>query len=88
MTRQSAIETATRYLDDGGFEADLARLVAIPTESQVADGLPHCERYHSEEMEPLLNRLGFETETFQNPVDGCGPILLATRIEDEGLPTV
>ncbi len=31
MTRETAIRAATDYLDQGGFTADLARRVAIPT---------------------------------------------------------
>lgn len=81
MTRQSAIQTATAYLDEGRFEADLARLVAIPSESQVPEGLPHCERYLEAEMVPLLEGLGFTCRTFPNPVPGGGPVLLATREE-------
>jgi hypothetical protein len=30
--------------------------------------------------------MGFETRTFENPVESCGPILLATRAEDPSLP--
>ncbi len=32
--RDGAIAVATDYLDSGGFEADLARRVAIPSETQ------------------------------------------------------
>ena len=35
MTRDRAIAAAEAYFDEGGFAADLARRVAIPTESQV-----------------------------------------------------
>lgn len=88
MSRSTAIAAAQAYLDDGRFETDLAGLVAVPTESQVPEGLPHCARYLSEEMEPRLTAMGFACETFANPLKGCGPVLLATRIEDPALPTV
>ena len=39
--REGAIALATDYLDSGGFEADLARRVAIRSASQTAEGLPH-----------------------------------------------
>jgi hypothetical protein len=35
MTREAAIAAVEAYFDEGGFAADLARRVAIPTESQV-----------------------------------------------------
>lgn len=34
MSRGAAILEAERYIDSGGFVCDLARRVAIPTESQ------------------------------------------------------
>ena len=37
MTRAAAIAAAEAYFDEGGFVADLARRVAIPTESQVEE---------------------------------------------------
>ncbi|MEM9146228.1 MAG: M20 family metallopeptidase [Pseudomonadota bacterium] len=86
--RASVIAAAEAILDDGRFEADLARLVAIPSESQTAEGLPHCARYLSDEMVPRLDAMSFGCEIFGNPVAGCGPVLLATRIEDPALPTV
>jgi hypothetical protein len=34
MTREGALDRAARHFDDGGFLADLARRVAIRSESQ------------------------------------------------------
>jgi hypothetical protein len=87
-TRNDAIALATDYLDSGDFEADLARRVAIPSESQTPEGLPHCARYLDEEMVPAFKAMGFDCQTFDNPIAGCGPILLATRFEADGLPTI
>ncbi|MEO0995428.1 MAG: M20 peptidase family dipeptidase, partial [Pseudomonadota bacterium] len=56
--RAAAVAAAEDALDSGRFEEDLARLVAIPSESQVAEGLPHCARYLSEAMEPRLSAMG------------------------------
>jgi len=86
--RSGARAWARAYIDDGGFEAELARLVAIPSESQTPEGLPHCRRYLSEAMVPAFGELGFACEVLENPVEGCGPVLLATRHEGDGLPTV
>ena len=43
MTRARAIEHATRHYDDGGFETDLARRVAIPSTSQDPAFAEHLE---------------------------------------------
>ena len=87
-SRDGAIALATDYHDSGDFEADLARRVAIPSESQTPEGLPHCARYLDEEMAPAFAAMSFDCQIFPNPVETCGPILLATRNESEGLPTV
>lgn len=87
-SRTGAITRATSYLDSGQFEADLARRVAIPTESQTPHGLPFLTRYLDEEMIPAFEAMGFTCRKFDNPVAGAGPVLLATRIENQSLPTV
>ena len=88
-TRAGAIARARSYVEDGTFEADLARRVAFRTESQLLPGsLPELRRYLDEEMAPAFQRLGFATRIYDNPLPGQGPVLLATRIEDAGLPTV
>ncbi len=87
-SRTGAASRATAYLDRGDFERDLARRVAIPTESQTPAGLPHLARYLDEEMAPAFEAMGFACRKFENPVAGAGPVLLASRIEDASLPTV
>ena len=88
-TRQGAIKKAAAYIDGGQFETDLARRVAIRTESQALPASrSELDRYVSAEMIPSFARLGFQCRTFDNPVAGQGPVLLATRIEDAKLPTV
>ena len=81
MTRAAAIAAAERYFDDGGFAADLARRVAIPTESQVEERLPVLRQYLADEIAPSLAQLGFASEIVDNPVRG-GPILIAERREE------
>ncbi len=88
MSRDGAIERITSYFDDGGFFADLARRVAIPTESQEPRQKPELYRYLTEELQPRLEPLGFACRIFDNPVERGGPFLVATRQEAEGLPTV
>jgi acetylornithine deacetylase/succinyl-diaminopimelate desuccinylase-like protein len=88
-TRAGAIARMRAYVDGGAFEAELGRRVAFRTESQkLPDSLGELRRYLVEEMVPAFARLGFETRIFDNPLAGQGPVLLATRIEAPGLPTV
>lgn len=82
MTRETAIAAATDYLTSGRFEADLARRVAIATESQKPEGLPETRRYLELEMIPAFEAMGFTWTVFENPRPGVGPVLLASR--DEG----
>ncbi|MGE0239211.1 MAG: M20 family metallopeptidase [Parvibaculaceae bacterium] len=87
-TRDGAIARAERYFDDGGFLADLARRVAIPTASQEAGALPALVDYLVGEMSATLARLGYDCAVLPNPIEGCGPFLIARRIEDRTRPTV
>jgi acetylornithine deacetylase/succinyl-diaminopimelate desuccinylase-like protein len=88
MTRDGAIARAALHYDDGGFLADLARRVAIHTESQVPESFPELGRYLSEEIGPALAAMGYETAIHDNPVPKGGPFLVGRRIEDAALPTV
>jgi acetylornithine deacetylase/succinyl-diaminopimelate desuccinylase-like protein len=87
MTRAAAIAAAEAYFDEGRFAADLARRVAIPTESQVEERAPVLGAYLADEIAPSLERLGFACEIFDNPVRG-GPILIAERREPGAATTV
>ena len=89
MPRDQAIAAVEKYFDEGGFIADLARRVAIPTESQNPDRAPVLARYLQDEMLPSFERAGFSCRSFDNPLpDKAGPLLLAERFEDASLPTV
>lgn len=47
-TRDGAIERAENYFDNGGFQSDLQRRVAIPTTSQEEGSMPaHVELLHA-----------------------------------------
>src|SRR3984957_13038123 len=87
MTRAAAIAASQAYFDEGGFTADLARRVAIPTESQVEERAAVLAAYLGDEIAPTLKRLGFESRIFDNPVRG-GPILIAERREAGAATTV
>jgi acetylornithine deacetylase/succinyl-diaminopimelate desuccinylase-like protein len=88
MSRAEAILESERYFDDGGFFADLARRVAIPTESQNPARGAELLAYLEKEMRPGLERQGFRCTLLENPAKNGGPFLLAERIEDPALPTV
>src|SRR5918911_1644524 len=88
MSRESAISRATRHFDEGEFIEDLARRVAIRTESQVPGSRPQLDVYLKDEIAPAFERMGFSVEILPNPADEFGPILVAERIEDEKLPTM
>lgn len=88
-SRVGSIARAEAYVDEGHFVSDLARRIAIRTESQALPASrAELERYIAGEMIPSFEKLGFVCRVFANPVAGQGPVLLATRIEDPKLPTV
>lgn len=86
--RQDAIAAAQRWFDDGHLLDDLRRRVAHRTESQRDDALPDLRRYLTEEIGPSLGAIGFTCRLVENSVGGAGPFLIATRHEDDALPTV
>jgi len=87
MTRETAIAKAENYFDSGAFKTDLARLVAMPTESQNPERAGVLTAYIETEMRPLLEDLGFTCKTLHHP-HAKGPFLYAERIEDPALPTI
>ncbi len=88
MSREQAIARATSHFDDGSFIADLARRVAIRTESQIPESHPFLRTYLTDEIGPALTRMGYENRIIDNPVKGGGPFLVGRRIEDPKLATV
>jgi acetylornithine deacetylase/succinyl-diaminopimelate desuccinylase-like protein len=87
MSRSAAIARTERYFDAGAFKADLARRVAIPTESQNPERAAELKRYIDAEMKPAFETMGFACRVLVHDKAG-GPFLYAERIEGEGLPTV
>jgi len=88
MSRDESIAAIERYFDNGGFAADLARRVAMPTESQNPERAGALVAYLESEMRPSLERHGFRCTVLPNPVKQYGPFLVGERIEDPALPTV
>lgn len=90
MTRADAIDCALTFFDDkdNGYLAELSRLCGVPTESQNPARLPEMMQYLEEFMSPRLEALGYTIKIYDNPIAGSGPVLLASRVEDAGLPTI
>jgi acetylornithine deacetylase/succinyl-diaminopimelate desuccinylase-like protein len=87
MTRNAAIAHAEQYFENRAFHADLARRVAIATESQNPDRGAELTAYLADELTPALTAMGFTCTVYPSPV-GKSPFLIASRIEDAALPTV
>jgi acetylornithine deacetylase/succinyl-diaminopimelate desuccinylase-like protein len=87
MTRAAAIQSAEHYFDSKAFHTDLARRVAIPTESQNPERMNALHAYLSDELTPALQELGFTCRVHESPV-GKSPFLIASRMEGDDLPTV
>lgn len=86
--RDKALDRARDHFDSGAFKADLARRIAIPTESQEPSMRPELARYLADEMAPWLAARGFRSTISDNPDPGGGPFLVAERQEGAGLPTL
>jgi len=87
-SRYGALKRVEQYLEKGDFEEELSRRVQYRTESQIPNNVAELHRYLDQELIPSFTDLGFDCEKFDNPIDGEGPFLLASRIEDSTLPTV
>jgi len=88
MSRAQAVERIEAYFDGGGFVEDLTRRVAIKTESQNPERHAVLMTYLTDEMQPLLEGMGYTCQFFDNPTPGRGPFLLARRHESDDLPTM
>lgn len=87
-TREGALTRAATFFDNGGFKALLTDLVAIPSTAQEEGREADLDRYLNGGIRPWLERLGFEVQVRPNPLEGFGPILTASRVEDASRPTV
>ena len=87
-TREAALAAARAHFDSGAFAADLARRVAIRTESQDPASGAALRHYLEGEIGPSLAALGFTFTIHPNPEPSFGPFLVARRHEDDALPTV
>ena len=88
MSRSAALALAREHFDSGAFLHDLARRVAVRTESQDSASGPALHAYLADEIGPALAALGFAFSIHANPASAYGPLLIASRFEDKALPTV
>jgi acetylornithine deacetylase/succinyl-diaminopimelate desuccinylase-like protein len=88
VSRNEAISRIESYFDNGTFKTDLARRVAIRTESPIPKSRPQLYRYLIDEISPYLEAMGFNCEVFDNPSNDGGPFLVARRYESGNVPTV
>ncbi len=87
MGKSEALAKVRAYFDDGGFETELRRRVAIQSDSQTPEKADQLSLYLNQELSPSLSKLGFSVRIMDNP-QGAGPILIAHRHESDALPTV
>jgi acetylornithine deacetylase/succinyl-diaminopimelate desuccinylase-like protein len=87
MSRHAAVAEARRTFDDGLFAAELARRVAVRSESQDPLRADDLVRYLRDELAPSYAAIGFDCTIEANPVAG-GPMLIAQRIEHAARATV
>lgn len=85
MTRDQAVARAVEHFDSGAFRSDLARRVAIPSESQNPERRGELAGYLDTEMRPALADLGFTSQIVE---ERGWPFLIAERVEDPSLPSV
>lgn len=88
MTPVKLLRTAEEFIDSGAFFAELAAMVAHPTESARPEGRLAVEAYLADVLTPALTALGCTVTRHDNPVPAAGPFLVGRRTEAPGLPTV
>lgn len=87
-TRAEVTRLAGERVRSADFFSLLAARVARRTESQARGNGAEAHAYLDEEIAPELATLGFEPHILPNPESDDHPLLVASRIEDESLPTV
>ncbi len=88
MSRQAAQDRAQAFFDSGRLQAELAELVAYPTESQNPEQAGELTRYLAHAIRPRLEEMGFDCALHDNPDPRGGPFLIGERVEDPALPTL
>ena len=87
MGREAALARARAMFDSGQFQRDLARRIAMPTESQNPSRAPVLAGYLHDELQPSFEAIGFSCKILSHP-KAAAPFLMAERIEAPDRPTV
>ncbi|HRJ68722.1 MAG TPA: M20 family metallopeptidase [Beijerinckiaceae bacterium] len=87
MSRETAIAAVHAEFDSGAFRDELARRIAIPTESQNPERAQALTDYLTQQLAPAFSAIGFSTRVLAHP-RAKGPFLYAERIEDPQALTV
>jgi len=88
MSRDRVIAWAAQHFDRGQFFEDLARRVAIPTESQNPARWAELAAYLDDEIAPALTAMGYACRRLENQKAPRMPFLFAERREGADRPTV
>ena len=86
MKRDQVLDRTRHWFDAGHYQSLLSRRVAMPTASDQPGNQDVLRAYLSQEMVPDLMACGFECQVFDNPVADAPPLMVARRIEGQGLP--
>lgn len=84
----SSVAKAREFVDSGAFFAELAAMVAYPTESGDPARRAAVGAYLDEILAPALAGLGCTVTEYANPDPAGGPFLVGTRVESPELPTL
>ncbi|MGH3389588.1 MAG: M20 peptidase family dipeptidase, partial [Actinomadura sp.] len=88
MIPVSSVAKAREFVDSGAFFAELAAMVAYPTESGDPARRAAVGAYLDEILAPALAGLGCTVTEYANPDPAGGPFLVGTRVESPELPTL
>ncbi|MEL6983416.1 MAG: M20/M25/M40 family metallo-hydrolase, partial [Actinomycetota bacterium] len=86
--RNSAIAAIERYFDEGAYQDELARRVAIRSTAQEPQFRDQLDTYLTDEIGPALEAMGYRWSVHPNPDPAGGPFLVGHRHEADDRPTV
>lgn len=88
MNRENFLSSVQAWFEQGELQKALASRIAYKTEGDLPVAPQELWGYLQDEITPYLEKMGFVSEIFDNPISGAAPILVSRRIEDVNLPTL
>jgi acetylornithine deacetylase/succinyl-diaminopimelate desuccinylase-like protein len=88
MSKETVVQNARDFFDEGHFLIGLNKLIGIQTESQDPEKTPLLYEYLEAFIPQIIEPMGFSHKVFDNPVQGGPPFLIAERFEDANQATV